>query len=475
MAPHPNRECFYATILGARSNTLTNLHQFIRLLRDTTPMLVSISPKSICISLPKAMNRPKKLLFLIVALCGLAPAILAENPIIYWNNKILNTTRLSRNPAPIAGVHLATFSVALFDVANSFDPRYRSWLVQEEAPEGASRDAALASAARAILMSIWGKEVNPQNINAYYEEAVSAIPDGPSKQAGISWGEQVAARVLEERSKSGMGLPLEKSYSSDAVGEWRETPLGFRPPVAPRLGEVTPFALQSSSQFRAPEHPPIHSRQYAEEIAHVNRVGIRDGADRTEYQTLSTPFWSDDLGTATPPGHWNVIFQPILSDLGRDEDVLETAHAFALLNLAGADAGITAWETKFHYNIWRPENAIRELDTDTNQYFTSNPDFIPNMESPAFPSYTSGHSCYTASMTRMIEHLIGRNEIVFTATSDGLPGVIRTYESLSDARWEVGMSRVWGGIHTMSDNIEGQRAGIAVADWIFENSLLPLE
>ena len=37
------------------------------------------------------------------------------------------------------------------------------------------------------------------------------------------------------------------------------------------------------------------------------------------------------------------------------------------------------------------------------------------------------------------------------------------------------MSRVWGGIHTMSDNIEGQKAGIAVADWIFENALRPLK
>lgn len=397
------------------------------------------------------------------------------NPVLFWNNEVINTTRLSRNPAPIAGVHLATFHVAIYDVVNSFEHRYEPWLVEERAPPGADQNAAIAAAARAVLLHIWGDEVNPKNFHNAYAKALADIPEGEARDLGIAWGKQVAGKIIDKRSRAGMGLPLEISYSSMEVGKWRETPLGFRPPVAPRLGEVEPFALESTSQFRAPPHPPIHSRQYADELAFVNRVGIRDGSDRSEYQTLSTPFWSDDLGTSTPPGHWNVIFHDILKDLGRDDDVSETAHNFALINLAGADAGMTAWETKYHYNIWRPETALREMETDVNPHHVQNREFIPNMESPAFPSYTSGHSCYTAAMTRMIEHCIGRNEITFTAISDGLPGVVRTYTSLSDARWEVGMSRVWGGIHTMSDNIEGQKAGIAVSDWIYENALRPLD
>ena len=46
-------------------------------------------------------------------------------------------------------------------------------------------------------------------------------------------------------------------------------------------------------------------------MAYVAKVGARDGAERTEYETLSAPFWSDDLGSATPPGHWNVIAQDL--------------------------------------------------------------------------------------------------------------------------------------------------------------------
>ncbi len=397
----------------------------------------------------------------------------ANNPVLYWNNEAINTTRLSRNPAPVAGVHLATFNVAVYDTVNSFDRTHEAWLVDKPAPKGSDRDAAIAATAHFVLMAIWGNEVNPRYIENAYNKALAGIPDGKAKEKGLDWGKKVAAQVLKKRSYSGMDLPLEGSYSSKEAGKWRETPLGFRPPVTPRLGEVEPFALESAAQFRAPPHPPLNSMQYAEELKYVNRVGIRDGADRTEYQTLTTPFWSDDLGTSTPPGHWNVILADLLKKLGMDGDVAKTAHAFALLNIAGADAGMTAWETKYHYNIWRPETAIREMDKSMNPHHEQNPDFIPNMESPAFPTYTSGHSCYTAAMTRMIEHSVGRNEVEFSVISDGLPGVVRTYTSLSDARWEVGMSRVWGGIHTMSDNIEGQKAGIAVADWTYDNTLRP--
>lgn len=402
-------------------------------------------------------------------------AIADENPILFWNNEVVNATRLSRNPPPVAGIHFATFHVALFDVVNSFEGKYQGWLVNEAAPEGADREAAIAAAGHKVFKALWSEAANPRVIAMAYETALEKVPDGEAKDKGVVWGEKIAKRVLDARDDAGLGLPNLSSYTSGEVGKWRETPPGFRPPVTPRLGEVTPFALESSSQFRAPPPLTVDSEEYAEEIAFVNKVGPRDGAERTEYQTLSTPFWSDDLGSATPPGHWNEIAQSIVRSEGIDTNVLRTARLFALLNIAGADAGITCWETKYYYSTWRPETALREIRPEDNETAVQNPKFIPNMASPAFPSYTSGHSTYTAAMSRMLERCIGRDEVSFSVTSDGLPGVVRHFEKLSDARREVGMSRVWGGIHVMSDNIEGQKAGINVADWIFNHSLQPKE
>lgn len=393
------------------------------------------------------------------------------NAVLDWNEQVLNATRLSRNPPPLAALHLATFHAAIFDAVNGITHADRSWLVAEAAPPGADVDAAIASAAVTVLDAIWGPVANPRNFQIAYERALADIPDGKARADGIAWGRHVAEAVLAERAKAGIGRPATGVYTSSEPGKWRETPPGFRPPVTPALGEVKPFVMTSPSQFRAPPPHPIDSQEYADELAYVARVGPRDGAERTEYETLSTPFWMDDLGTSTPAGHWNVIAQDLARR--RQLSVPESARLFALLNFATADASIACWETKYFYRLWRPETALREMDPTLNPAVKANPDFIPNMASPAHPDYTSGHSTYTAAATRLLERFFGTDEIEFTVTSDGLPGAVRTYQRLSDARREVGMSRVLGGIHTMSANLEGQRSGIKVADWVFENALRP--
>jgi hypothetical protein len=243
--------------------------------------------------------------------------------------------------------------------------------------------------------------------------------------------------------------------------------------LLPFWAKVRPFAMTSIDQFRAPPPHPIDSKEHAEELAYVARVGGRDGAERDEYQTMSTPFWSDDLGTATPPGHWNVVAH----DLARRNKLSnpEAARLFALLNVALADAAISCWDTKFFYNTWRPETGIRELDSKLNAHAVPNPEFIPNLASPSFPSYTSGHSTFSGAAARSMALFFGTDDIEFSLTSDGLPGAVRHYKKLSEAQKEAGMSRVWGGIHTMLDNLEGQKAGVAIAEWVFANSLLPKE
>lgn len=412
------------------------------------------------------------LLACLATLFSTALAQTKDNAVLFWNEQVINATRLSRNPPPIAALHLASFHTAIFDTINSFSRTYRGWLVNHPAPEGASLDAAVASSAYTVLSALWRESASPQVLRKAYDQALAGIPDGPAKEAGLAWGKKIAEGILFERAKVAL-KPGDRDYASTAPGKWRETPPGFRPPVTPRLGEVRPFTLESSSQFRAP--PPLahDSKEYAEELAYVNKVGPRDGAERTEYQTLATPFWSDDLGSATPPGHWNIIARDLVRR--HNLSLLETARLFALLNIAGADAGITCWETKYFYSTWRPETALREVTPDINPSAQANPTFIPNMASPAFPSYTSGHSTYTAAMSQMLALCLGSDDQEFTVTSDGLPGAIRHFSKLSDARREVGMSRVWGGIHVMSDNIEGQKAGLKVADYVFTHALQPVK
>jgi len=418
--------------------------------------------------------KPPRSLLAALAICSLTtPLVFADNAILYWNEQALNATRLSRNPPPMSSLLLATYHVAIFDTVNGIARTHHGWLINDPAPPGANMDAAIASASFMVLNAFWGQISNPRNFQTAYDEALAAIPDNQSRTDGIAWGRQVAQAVIAARANSGYNKPIPGFYSSTEPGKWRETPSAFRPATLPHWGHVTPFVMISPEQFRAPPPHPVTSKEHAEELAYVAKVGPRDGAERTEYQTLSTPFWADDLGTATPPGHWNIIAQ----DLARRSklSVPDTARLFALLNMAEADAAISCWETKFFYRTWRPETGGRELDHTLNPDAVSKPDFIPNMPSPSFPSYTSGHSTFSAAGARILALFFGTDAIEFTLTSEGLPGAVRTYKKLSDAQHEAGMSRVWGGIHIMSDNLEGQRAGLKIADWTYAHALLPLK
>lgn len=418
------------------------------------------------------MRSPRFLPSALLALACLATTPFASaNSVLEWNEQALNATRLARNPPPPASYFLAVYHLAIFDAVNGITRTHESWHVNEPAPAGADIDAAVAGAAHTAMAALWSS-TNPRVVQNFYEKALAAIPDGQPKTDGLAWGKHVAEKILERCSDSGFNKPVPGVYSSNEPGKWRETPAAFRPPLMPFWAKVRPFAMTSPSQFRAPPPHPVDSKEHAEELAFVAKVGPRDGAERTEYETMSTPFWSDDLGTSTPPGHWNMVAQ----DLARRNKltVPETARLLALVNIAQADAAIACWETKFFYNTWRPETGIRELDSKLNPHATPSPDFIPNLASPSFPSYTSGHSTFSGAGARSLALFFGTDEIEFTLTSDGLPGAVRTYKRLSDAQREAGMSRVWGGIHVMSDNLEGQKAGMKIAEWTFANALKPL-
>jgi hypothetical protein len=416
------------------------------------------------------MKIPRLLILIALLAAASSGRALAGNCVIDWNLQAVDATRLARNPPPLSSLYLATYHIAIFDTVNGIAHTAHSWLVNDPAPTGANVDAAVASASITVLNALW-TWTNPRALQAAYDKALADIPDGQSKADGIAWGKKVAEAVLANRANSGYNKPIPGKYSSTEPGKWRETPSAFRPALLPYWGKVTPFVLTSQSQFRAPPPYTIGSKEYADEIAYVNKVGNRDEADRTEYQTLTTPFWSDDLGTATPPGHWNVIAEGIARQ--RNLSVPEAARLFALLNIAEADTGITIWETKYFYSFWRPENAIREMDAKINPAAAPNPDFIPNLPSPSFPAYTSGHSGFSAAGARILALFFGTDDIPFSVGSDGLPGVVHTFAKLSDAQHEAGMSRVWGGIHTMSDNLEAQKQGVEVADWTFTHALLP--
>ena len=408
----------------------------------------------------------------LAAILFTGPFAFGDNAVLFWNEQALNATRLARQPPPVIALHLGTYHGAIADAVDGIVGQWQPWLVTEKAPADANVDAAIAAAAFTVLKAIWGEAANPRNFAVAYQGRLADIPDGPAKANGITWGEHVAKLVLAERSKSGFGTPV-PYQSGTKPGEWHETAPEFRSAATPQLGRTKPFVMTSSEQFRGPPPPAVESKEYADDLTKVAKLGGRDNAERTEAQNLSVPFWSDALGTSGPAGHWNMIAQSLARE--KKLSTIESARLFALLNFAAADAFISAWDTKFFYNTARPETTIRELDAKTNPYFQQRADWIPNMASLPFPSYPSAHMTFTAAATRVLALYFKNDSVDFSTTSDGLPGAVRTYHKFSEAADEVGMSRIYGGIHTMFDVTAGKEVGAKIGDWVFAHALQPVK
>jgi hypothetical protein len=239
----------------------------------------------------------------------------------------------------------------------------------------------------------------------------------------------------------------------------------------PQWPTLIPFAVTEIERFRPAPPPALTSAEYAAAFNDVKALGARDSATRTPEQTLIARFWSDGDGTVTPPGHWNRIAQTVARERGTS--LAENARLFALLNVTMADAAILCWDCKYRFNFWRPITAIREADHDANPGTESDPYWAPLLTTPPFPSYTSGHSTFSGAAASTLAHFFGTDAVRFTTTSEGAPGVTRSFERFSAAAEEAGRSRIYGGIHYEFDNQSGLATGRALADEICRHFLLP--
>ena len=145
-----------------------------------------------------------------------------------------------------------------------------------------------------------------------------------------------------------------------------------------------PFTLDDPSQFRAAPPPPLNSLAYLRDYNEVKRTGAIEshpeaGVCPAPRRTDIARFWN---GTFFP--QWNEAIRLIALD--HQFSIGETARLLALANLAVADAVITVWDSKLHYEFWRPITAIREGHADTNPATVGDPAWTPFVQSGHFPA-----------------------------------------------------------------------------------------
>jgi hypothetical protein len=408
------------------------------------------------------------LAMLLAACCATASA----DVITDWNDVALQKIRDARTSPPQASRHLAMLHTAMYDAVNGIkaphQTRHQPYLHRHPGPPLADETAAASAAARQVLNSVWPGD---PRFDAAYAAIVGGLPQDRATGLGIGYGEKVAAAILAARAQDGSADT--STYEQDPVpGIWRPT-VSFggvvRPALLPWWGEVEPFGIPAASLYLPPAPLALDSSLYAAEVNEVKLLGVKTGSLRTAEETEIALFWSNGAGTATPPGHWNVITQIISDSFGLTVD--ESARLFALLNVALADAAIVAWDCKYSYNLWRPITAIQEADSAGNDAVTQDPAWEPLLFTPPFPEYISGHSTFSAAAAAVLSHYFGTDELPFTSSSEEFPDLVRSYTSVWDAAEESGMSRIYGGIHFMSGNLYGLAEGAAIGDYVAQHLL----
>jgi PAP2 superfamily len=378
--------------------------------------------------------------------------------VIRWNQVATDASTAHKVDPLTESRVFAILHIAIHDAVNAVQARYQPYLSTERSvPVDASVDAAIAGAAHEALVALIpsGKE----SFDVAFEESLSQVPESPRKEAGVEIGRNAAAAILAARENDGANRTIEYTPGTEP-GQYCPTPPDFTPAFMSHWGNITPFVLQSSAQFRCPDPPPVDSEKAFAEIEEVRAIGGSKSATRTAEQSEIARFWYESSARG-----WNRIAREVATP--RQFDPWENARLFALVNLAMADGFIAGFEGKYRCNYWRPITAVRHM---------GDREWLSYLATPPVPDYPSTHTVLGAAAATAMARFFGTDFISFSTTSgEPYPGITRKFWSLSEAARENGASRILCGIHFSSAVRAGYTQGEQVGDWVFENALRPVK
>lgn len=393
--------------------------------------------------------------------------------VLDWNAQALEAVQASGTPPPYVARNLAMLHVAVYNAVEGIAGDHQlfangAYAGPGAGPMGASIEAAATMAAYTVMTNLY--PALSGSFESLYNTHVAALGVSQATTDGLAWGSTVASGVLDWRSTDGASIAGATPYTPvGQPGYWQPTAPGYASPLLPGWGNVSTFAIPSTAGFQPAGLPGptradfLASTQYANELNQVKEIGSLTSLTRTADQSEIAVFWAAGGGTVTPPGQWNQIGQTVAASAGLT--LQDNARVFAALNVAMADAGIVSWDAKYGEDLWRPITAIWEAENDGNPLTEADLAWLPFITTPPFPEYTSGHSSFSGAAMTVLADFFGDDTAFSYGTDidgDGIIDITRDFTSFTEAGEEAGMSRIYGGIHFMSGNIDGRDSGEGV-------------
>jgi hypothetical protein len=421
-----------------------------------------------------------------VSVSAAPPVGTDASEVSHWNQ--VAATTLVAFPGPNGGappafqINMGMVQGAVYDAVNAIGPKqHRPYLLKKRAGAKASIDAAVATAAYDVLSKLVstaperapfpGRAGLLSKLSSEYAASLHAINDGAFKKQGISVGHAAAKAMLDARVGDGRFGPSQWVPDSRA-GHWQPLLNAMGQPIldpTPWVGGVKPFLIRSSSQFRSVPPPALDSPQWAAEFNEVKSLGRATGSTRTDEQTYIARWWQ-----SAPVLSWNEVARQLIAR--NHLDAADSARLLALQNLSGADAAINCWNDKYHFDFWRPWNAITTTLDDGNAATTTDPTWAALITAP-YPEWVSGHNCLDSAHVAVLRLFFGDAPGSFQITSTFVnPGgpAVRTFDTFSQPMAELIEARIWAGLHYRSADVQGQVLGGNIARYGIANYFQPV-
>jgi PAP2 superfamily len=381
---------------------------------------------------------------------GTYPVPNAANPLAYPTFPFSNPPYASRAYAYLSAAQYDAcvagyFYKAQYNRAAPFvvDAKIQTLLPRSPLPSYPSEDAVVMGASVELLKLLFPGDQDFINQKAEEHKRARIISGANVRsdlEAGEALGKLVAgkfiARARADRAGVAGGNPviwakLETDCMARGEIPWKSLDAPSRPCMLPLFGNVKSWLFDSATMvtaIRPPAPPGTGSQKFKAETEEIFQIQ----KNLTREQKRIASFWSDGVGSYTPPGHWNYIAANEFVGLHFSE--ARWARNMALLNMSLMDAGIVCWDAKYFYFNPRPMQVDPRIKTDIG---------LPN-----FPAYISGHSTFSGAASTVLGYIIPAKAQQFVAMAK-----------------EASDSRMYGAIHFRSDCEMGLVAGNKVGNY----------
>jgi hypothetical protein len=362
-------------------------------------------------------------------------------------------------------LYMSYVQAAVYDAVTQIIPRYAPYHRFKAKAHDASPQAAVIAASYNTLVFYLG---DPSGILAtQYAAAIGALPADTQTTLGIAVGQAAAADIETLRANDGRNASVSAPYGQGpaAPGVWVfAPPPSLQSAQTPWLAFMQPLLLRNAAQFRAPPPPALSSLQYATDLNETKAYGAVNSTVRTPDQTAIAYFWN-----ANAINQLNQTLRGVAIQHGMD--LVDAVRLLAMGVIVPTDAGIACFDSKYHYQFWRPVTAIRNDPT------APDPTWSPLVTTPNHPEYPSQHGCVTSALARTLAYALGTDNIdVSIPGAQGGATTLTTsqqFATVQDLDSQVINARVWIGFHYRNSVVVGEGLGNSVADWALQRYFLP--